>query len=77
MTGRVSADCVLNDMSRTLQDHTRKRSLYIEHVESAECLCVHMHVSASLYSMCIGKPECMSQVQTCGSLYSLMHMMFP
>lgn len=45
MTGRASADCLLNDMSRTVQDHTKeKRFLYIKGVESS----VHVHVHVVL-----------------------------
>ncbi len=42
MTGRASADCVLNDMSRTLQDHTGtdpyKRSMLSQ--QSDVCVCM-------------------------------------
>lgn len=69
LSGRscLSAGCVLNDMSRTLQDHTRKISLSdIWSVLSklGDVFCVHTYVLAFLYPACMCWHECKSQVQT-------------
>lgn len=48
MTGRVSADCFLNDMSRVVQDHTKEKDPSTSRVSSQSdvfsCVHVHMHV---------------------------------
>lgn len=76
LSGRscLSADCVLNDMSRTLQDHTRKISLSdIWSVLSklGDVFCVHTYVLAFLYPACMCWHECTNA----WGLYSLMPVM--
>lgn len=80
MSGRASPDCVLNDMSGTLQGHKREKKTSLSDIWSMlsqpgdAFMCGRTHVPPSLRSVCTCSYDYKSQGQI-WSFYSLMPMM--